>query len=191
MGELVSTPLPTRFGDFLIKTFSSGNEDIPHVALVHPEVDFSKPVLVRIHSECLTGDVFGSRKCDCGDQLHLALNQCGAEKGVLIYLRQEGRGIGLTNKLKAYQLQEQGMDTIEANVALGFDADLRTFESAVAILQSLGVDKIKLLTNNPIKLEALKEAGFLTVERVPLIGEEFDSNRNYLNTKREKMGHQI
>ena len=110
---------------------------------------------------------------------------------MLIYLRQEGRGIGLTNKLKADQLQEQGMDTIEANVALGFDADLRTFEPAVAILQSLGVDKIKLLTNNPIKLEALKEAGFLTVERVPLLGEEFDSNRNYLNTKREKMGHQI
>jgi len=191
MGELVSTPLPTRFGDFLIKTFSSGNEDIPHVALVHPEVDYTKPVLVRIHSECLTGDVFGSRKCDCGDQLHLALNHCGTEKGILIYLRQEGRGIGLTNKLKAYQLQEQGMDTIEANVALGFDADLRSFEPAVSILQSLGVKNIKLLTNNPIKLEALKEAGFLNVERVPLIGEEFDSNRNYLNTKREKMGHQI
>ncbi len=191
MGELVSTPLPTRFGDFLIKTFSSGNEDIPHVALVHPEVDYTKPVLVRIHSECLTGDVFGSRKCDCGDQLHLALKHCGTEKGVLIYLRQEGRGIGLTNKLKAYQLQEQGMDTIEANVALGFDADLRSFEPAVSILQSLGVKNIKLLTNNPIKLEALKEAGFLNVERVPLIGEEFDSNRNYLNTKREKMGHQI
>lgn len=189
--ELVSTYLPTNHGDFVIKAFDSGIHEMPNLVLIHKNCNIEKPVLVRIHSECLTGDVFGSRKCDCGDQLHLALNHCGAEKGILIYLRQEGRGIGLTNKLKAYQLQEQGMDTIEANVALGFDADLRSFEPAVSILQSLGVKNIKLLTNNPIKLEALKEAGFLNVERVPLIGEEFDSNRNYLNTKREKMGHQI
>jgi 3,4-dihydroxy 2-butanone 4-phosphate synthase/GTP cyclohydrolase II len=139
----------------------------------------------------MTGDVFGSRKCDCGDQLHAALRQCGEEKGVLIYLRQEGRGIGLVNKLKAYQLQEKGMDTIEANEALGFDADLRTFDQAVEILLELGVQRVKLLTNNPLKMEALEGIGFVSVERVPLQGEEFDSNKNYLNTKREKMGRTV
>ncbi len=189
--ELVSTFLPTQYGDFEIKAFDSGNAELPNLALVHPECDKSLPVVVRMHSECLTGDVFGSRKCDCGDQLHAALKQCGEEKGVLIYLRQEGRGIGLTNKLRAYQLQEKGMDTIEANEALGFQADLRSFDQAVEILHALGVNQVKLLTNNPIKLEALKQAGFLSVERIPLHGREFNSNRNYLNTKRDKMGHQI
>ncbi len=189
--ELVSTFLPTQYGDFEIKAFDSGKADLPNLALIHPACNFSEPVVVRIHSECMTGDVFGSRKCDCGDQLHAALKQCGEEKGVLIYLRQEGRGIGLINKLKAYQLQEKGMDTIEANVALGFEADLRTFDQAVEILLELEIRKIKLLTNNPLKMEALQGIGFVSVERVPLHGEEFDSNKNYLNTKRDKMGHQL
>lgn len=189
--ELVSTFLPTQYGDFEIKAFDSGNAELPNLALVHPAFDLSKPVVVRIHSECMTGDVFGSRKCDCGDQLHAALKQCGEQKGVLIYLRQEGRGIGLVNKLKAYQFQEKGMDTIEANEALGFDADLRTFDQAVKILLELGVQHVKLLTNNPLKLEALEGIGFASIERVPLHGKEFESNKKYLNTKREKMGHQI
>jgi 3,4-dihydroxy 2-butanone 4-phosphate synthase/GTP cyclohydrolase II len=191
MGELVSTLLPTSFGEFEIKAFDSGFPEMPHVVLVHPMLNVNSPVTVRIHSECLTGDVFGSKKCDCGDQLHAALKQCGEEKGVLIYLRQEGRGIGLTNKLRAYQLQEKGMDTIEANEALGFQADLRTFEKAIEILRALGVNQVKLLTNNPIKIEALKHSGLLSVERIPLLGKEFDANRKYLNTKREKMGHQL
>ena len=189
--ELVSTFLPTQYGDFEIKAFDSGNAELPNLALIHPECDKSLPVVVRIHSECMTGDVFGSRKCDCGDQLHAALKQCGEEKGVLIYLRQEGRGIGLVNKLKAYQLQEKGMDTIEANVALGFEADLRTFDQAVEILLELEIRQVKLLTNNPLKIEALQGIGFVSVERLPLRGEEFDTNKNYLNTKREKMGHQL
>lgn len=189
--ELVSTFLPTQYGDFEIKAFDSGNAELPNLALIHPECDKSSPVVVRIHSECMTGDVFGSRKCDCGDQLHEALKQCGEEKGVLIYLRQEGRGIGLINKLKAYQLQEKGMDTVEANEALGFEADLRTFDQAVEILLELEIRQVKLLTNNPLKMEALQGIGFVSVERVPLHGVEFDSNKIYLNTKREKMGHQI
>ncbi len=189
--ELVSTFLPTQYGDFKIKAFDSGNAELPNLVLIHPECDKSLPVVVRIHSECMTGDVFGSRKCDCGDQLHEALKQCGEERGVLIYLRQEGRGIGLVNKLKAYQLQEKGMDTVEANEALGFDADLRTFDQAVEILLELEIRQVKLLTNNPLKMEALQGIGFVSVERVPLHGVEFDSNKNYLNTKREKMGHQL
>ncbi len=189
--ELVSTFLPTQYGDFEIKAFDSGIAELPNLALIHPACNLSEPVVVRIHSECMTGDVFGSRKCDCGDQLHAALKQCGEQKGVLIYLRQEGRGIGLINKLKAYQLQEKGMDTIEANNALGFEADLRTFDQAVEILLELGVQHVKLLTNNPLKIEALQGIGFASVERIPLHGTEFDSNKNYLNTKREKMGHQL
>lgn len=189
--ELVSTFLPTKHGDFEIKAFDSGVQEMPNLALIHKNCDIELPVLVRIHSECLTGDVFGSRKCDCGDQLQAALKLCGEEKGVLIYLRQEGRGIGLTNKLKAYQLQEQGLDTIEANEALGFEADLRTFNQAIEILLKLGIQRVKLLTNNPVKLDSLNEAGFLSVERIELIAEEHESNKNYLNVKREKMGHQI
>ncbi len=189
--ELVSTFLPTQYGDFEIKAFDSGNAELPNLALIHPACNLSEPVVVRIHSECMTGDVFGSRKCDCGDQLHEALKQCGEEQGVLIYLRQEGRGIGLVNKLKAYQLQDKGMDTIEANEALGFEADMRTFDQAVEILLELGVQRVKLLTNNPLKMEALEGIGFASVDRIPLHGEEFDSNRTYLNTKREKMGHQL
>ncbi|MFY8078766.1 MAG: GTP cyclohydrolase II, partial [Flavobacteriales bacterium] len=141
---------------------------------------------------CVTGDIFGSCRCDCGGQLHRAMEMVEKEgKGVILYMFQEGRGIGLVNKLKAYQLQEKGMDTIEANEALGFDADLRSFDQAVEILLELGVQRVKLLTNNPLKMEALEGIGFVSVERVPLHGEEFDSNKNYLNTKREKMGHQI
>jgi len=157
---------------------------------VRGEVGAGGPSLVRIHSECLTGDVFGSLRCDCGEQLEEALKLVGsAGCGVVIYLRQEGRGIGLENKILAYHLQERGLDTVEANLALGFPADLREYSVAASILRELGIRKIRLITNNPAKLDDLEEAGIEVVERVPLIVKSNPHNARYLQTKKHRLGH--
>ncbi len=184
--------LPTKYGDFDIYTYVSTIEDEHHVALVMGDVTTSEPVLVRIHSECLTGDVFGSKRCDCGQQLDAAMKQVAAEgRGVLVYLRQEGRGIGLVNKIHAYELQDQGYDTVEANLMLGFPSDLREYYMADEMLQDLGVKEIRLLTNNPLKIEGLKKHGIKITERIPIQLEVFDETQRYMETKKQKMGHYL
>lgn len=185
--------LPTEFGIFKIVGFEIPESGKEHVALVMGDVSSKEqPVLARIHSECLTGDALHSLKCDCGFQLAAALNQISQEgRGVLIYHREEGRGIGLINKIRAYALQDQGMDTIEANLALGFAADERSFEVCADIFAALGVEKVRLLTNNPNKIDTMKKAGINVVERVPLNVGENRYNTGYLDTKAKKMGHFI
>lgn len=182
--------LPSRFGDFRISVFRVGGSETEVVAMVHGEVDGRAPVLVRLHSECLTGEALGSLRCDCGDQLSRALEQIGrADRGVLLYLRHEGRGIGLFDKIRAYALQDGGLDTVDANVALGLPIDARDYAAAVSVLRSLGVQRVRVLTNNPAKLSALQRHGVEVVERVAL---ETDANAvslPYLRTKRERMGH--
>ncbi|WP_430510627.1 bifunctional 3,4-dihydroxy-2-butanone-4-phosphate synthase/GTP cyclohydrolase II [Gottfriedia solisilvae] len=186
----VEIKLPTDYGDFKMIGYSNTVDDKEHAAIVKGNIDDGKPVLVRVHSECLTGDVFGSCRCDCGPQLHSALNMIEEEgRGVIVYMRQEGRGIGLLNKLKAYKLQEEGLDTVEANLHLGFEADLRNYEIAAQILKDLGIMKVNLLTNNPLKIEELKAYGISINERVPLQTEMKADNEQYLQTKLEKMGH--
>ncbi|MDY4281241.1 MAG: GTP cyclohydrolase II [[Pasteurella] mairii] len=185
--------LPTEFGIFRIVGFEFPDSKKEHVALVMGDIsDKANPVLARIHSECLTGDALHSLKCDCGFQLATALRQISEEgRGVLIYHRAEGRGIGLINKIRAYSLQDQGMDTIEANLALGFAADERNFDVCADIFELLGVEKVRLLTNNPEKIETMKRAGINVVERVPLNVGENRYNTEYLDTKAKKMGHFI
>jgi len=188
--ELVSEAnIPTSFGFFQTKVYRDRQSGMEHVAFFLGDVS-KKDTLVRLHSECLTGDVFGSLRCDCGDQLRQALKSIHDEgHGVLVYLRQEGRGIGLGNKIKAYALQEKGLDTVEANLELGFPEDLRSYQPGADILKDLGVTAVRLLTNNPLKVEGLECYGVKVVERVPVVGQLCATNHHYIKTKVEKMGH--
>lgn len=182
--------IPTPFGQFRMIAYSEDPEAYaPHLALVHPEMDPDSEVIVRIHSECITGDLFGSKRCDCGEQLNRALRIAAAGKGAVIYLRQEGRGIGIINKLKAYQLQDKGLDTIEANIHLGFEIDARHYEVAQGMLADLGVSKIQLLTNNPEKVKAFGTGPVEVVRRLPIIIDPKEENKGYLRTKELDMGH--
>ncbi|NLV23877.1 MAG: bifunctional 3,4-dihydroxy-2-butanone-4-phosphate synthase/GTP cyclohydrolase II [Deltaproteobacteria bacterium] len=185
------TLIPTTFGgDFRAIAYDNDVDKSQHLALIKGEVAGEEPVLVRVHSECLTGDVFGSLRCDCGKQLQAAMAQIEAEgKGVVLYMRQEGRGIGLINKLRAYALQDQGQDTVEANVTLGFKPDLRDYGLGAQILLDLGVRRLRLMTNNPKKIVGLEGYGLEVVERVPIQTPPNGSNRRYLRTKRDKLGH--
>jgi len=185
------TVIPTSIaGNFKAIVFENKIDDLLHIALIKGEIDPNVPTLVRVHSECLTGDIFGSLRCDCGEQLHQAMRMMDQEgRGVLLYIRQEGRGIGLVNKLKAYALQDQGMDTVEANQALGFKPDLRNYGIGAQILANLGVRKMKLLTNNPKKIVGLEGYGLSVVEQVPISVEPNEYNRCYLKCKELKMGH--
>jgi 3,4-dihydroxy 2-butanone 4-phosphate synthase/GTP cyclohydrolase II len=182
--------MPTDYGTFQAIAYTNEVDNKEHVAFVKGKIDSSLPVLVRVHSECLTGDVFHSHRCDCGPQLEAALKQIDeAGSGVLLYMRQEGRGIGLINKLRAYQLQEQGLDTVDANIKLGFAPDLRDYGIGAQILKDVGVRDIRLLTNNPRKIKGLEGYGLNVVERVPLQIIENEDNTGYLHTKKTKMGH--
>ncbi|WP_019420076.1 bifunctional 3,4-dihydroxy-2-butanone-4-phosphate synthase/GTP cyclohydrolase II [Paenibacillus sp. OSY-SE] len=188
----VEVNMPTDFGTFKAIAYTNEVDNKEHVALVKGHIDGTSPVLVRVHSECLTGDVFHSHRCDCGPQFAAALQKIEAEgTGVLLYMRQEGRGIGLVNKLKAYKLQEQGLDTVDANLKLGFPPDLRDYGIGAQILKDIGVREIRLMTNNPRKIKGLEGYGLEVVERVPIQMEENEDNTRYLHTKADKMGHML
>ena len=190
--EISSVPFPTEFGDFTLKLFEDKVNGDHHVAIVKGEISNHDEVIVRVHSQCLTGDIFGSMRCDCGQQLEASLKEIeSAGKGVLVYLRQEGRGIGLKNKIKAYQLQDQGMDTVEANHALGFKSDLREYGIGAQILLECNVKKMKLLTNNPKKIIGLEGFGLEIVDRMPIEFATNNVNEKYMETKRDKLGHLI
>lgn len=184
--------LPTKYGDFDVYAYQHKYTGEHHVALVKGDVSDGEPVLCRIHSECLTGDVFGSKKCDCGEQLETALEKISEEgRGVLVYMRQEGRGIGLVNKIKAYALQDQGHDTIEANLLLGLPVDAREYYECKQIFDDLGVSRLNLMTNNPIKISTLDKYGLKIENRIPIQTEITDEDRDYLSTKKNKMGHYL
>jgi len=188
--RVAEAQLPTRYGEFVIYAYESLVEKEEHVALVMGDVRDGSPVLVRVHSECLTGDVLGSLRCDCGTQLQLAMEMIGQEgRGVLLYLKQEGRGIGLHNKVRAYHLQDHGLDTVEANQKLGFPPDKRDYGIGAQILVDLGLSKIRVMTNNPMKMVGLQGFGLEIVERVPLVSPPAPTNLKYLLVKQEKMGH--
>lgn len=188
--KVAEAKFPTIYGDFTIMAYRSNVDTDEHIALVMGDVATDKPVLVRVHSECVTGDVFGSLRCDCGDQVHMSMKMISEEgRGVFLYMRQEGRGIGLHNKLKAYELQDQGLDTVEANLALGFEADLRDYGIGAQILADLGLHNIRLLTNNPKKIIGLESYGLRVTESIRVIVPPTEHNRNYLKTKQEKLEH--
>jgi len=182
--------MPLSWGTFnMIAYANDKNEPMPHLALVSEHMDSNKTVLVRIHSECLTGDLFSSKRCDCGEQLATSMRKTHEQGGVVIYLRQEGRGIGLINKLHAYQLQDEGLNTIDANTRLGLEIDAREYDIAVNILKDLGITSINLLTNNPLKIKAIEGSSIQIKKRVPLIIPAKKENVGYLQTKKEEMGH--
>ena len=184
--------LPTTFGEFVIRVFHEESTGFDHVALTLGDMQGPDPVLVRAHSECLTGDAFGSLRCDCGPQLHAALNEIRKKGwGCLLYLRQEGRGIGLHAKIQAYHLQDKGADTLDANLMLGYPGDARDYQIAANMLNYLGISQVTLLTNNPNKIEQLRSYGIDVVNREPLVVGVGESNRSYLETKVERMGHSI
>ena len=188
----VEVNMPTKYGDFKLVAYKQSGSNDEHFALVKGEWEIDDPVLVRVHSSCITGDILGSMRCDCGDQLHNAMKMVEKEgKGVILYMMQEGRGIGFMNKLKAYKLQEEGMDTVDANIALGFKADQRDFGIGAQILRDLNVTKMKLITNNPKKRAALKGYGLEIVENIPIQIVPNPFNKKYLETKRDKMGHEL
>ncbi len=192
VSKVTETNLPTKFGDFKAVGFESKVSGEHHLALVKGDISEEDEVLVRVHSECLTGDALGSQRCDCGDQLHEAMRRIDKlGKGVVLYLRQEGRGIGLINKLRAYSLQDQGFDTVEANHMLGFKADLRDYGVGAEMLASLGIKKMKLMTNNPLKMKGIKGFGLEVTERVPIEMTCNEKNEYYMATKMEKMGHML
>ncbi len=182
--------IPTHWGNFnMVAYANSPREQMPHLAMVHEDFNASMPTYVRIHSECMTGDLFGSKRCDCGEQLDKAMELAAKHGGVVVYLRQEGRGIGLINKLKAYELQDQGDDTIDANIHLGLEIDARQYDVAVQIMQELNIRSIHLLTNNPDKIEAIERSPVRIISRIPLVIRPKAENRSYLKTKQQKMGH--
>lgn len=190
--KVAEAKLPTKFGDYRAVAYKSAIDADEHVALIMGDISGDEPVLVRVHSECLTGDVFGSMRCDCGEQVGIAMEAISREgRGVLVYMRQEGRGIGFHNKIKAYALQDKGMDTVEANECLGFAPDLRDYGIGAQILEDLGLRKIKLLTNNPKKVVGLEGYGITVVETIPIIVAPNPHNVNYLETKRKKLGHML
>ena len=190
--RVAEAKLPTSYGEFSVIAYKSDIDPDEHVALVMGDISSEEPVLVRVHSECLTSDVFGSLRCDCGEQLDMAMRKIADEgRGVLLYMRQEGRGIGLHNKLRAYELQDSGLDTVEANVTLGFEADLRDYGIGAQILADLGLHKIRMMTNNPKKLIALEGYGLQVVEQVPIIIAPNQYNLRYLETKQKKLGHML
>lgn len=190
MQRQAEAPIPTRYGSFKMLVYAEkSSERMPHIAFLAEGFDPAKPVAVRIHSECMTGDVFGSRRCDCGEQLDASLKIAAEKGGVVIYLRQEGRGIGLINKLKAYNLQDLGLNTVEANTHLGFDVDARQYDCAVFMLQDLGIQQIELITNNPLKVEAMRRSPLEVVGTIPIIIPPQPDNQEYLQTKQDLMGH--
>jgi 3,4-dihydroxy 2-butanone 4-phosphate synthase/GTP cyclohydrolase II len=182
--------LPTEWGDFRVAAYRSLNSDEEFVVLFKGEMRRNTPTLVRIHSQCLTGDVFGSTKCDCGRQLHQTMQMINQEgRGAIVYQQQEGRGIGIVNKIRAYALQDQGADTVEANVRLGLEVDLREYKQCAEILYDLGLCKVRVISNNPLKLRAIEEAGLEIVERVSIEVDATENAAGYLRTKKEKLGH--
>lgn len=190
--RLNETYLPTKWGKFKIIAYENRRDpNMPHLAIVSQNFDPNKDVTMRIHSECMTGDIFGSSRCDCGPQLAKAMEIINEEGGVILYMRQEGRGIGLINKLKAYNLQDKGYNTVEANTRQGLDADARTYEEAVDMLNDLGIDSVNLMTNNPLKVKALEDSNIKVNKRVALEIPAIPENYNYLKTKKDLMGHML
>lgn len=190
MVKQVEAVIPTQWGNYNMLLYAeSSNEAIPHFVLVHQEFDLNKTAAVRVHSECLTGDLLGSKRCDCGEQLTESMNIIRERKGILIYLRQEGRGIGLINKLKAYNLQDEGLNTLDANLHLGFKSDERSYKLALHILKDLGIHEIDLITNNPEKIATIDESDITLRKRIPIEVVPNDQNKEYLNVKKNLLGH--